>query len=78
MRIIVDGYGKTVAKRDNQIVIKENGKEEEFITAINIRDNLECSRKAAIAIIEYLDLIGITERHEDLRQPGVHYMDYFL
>ena len=30
MRIIVDGYGKTVAKRDNQIVIKENGKEEDY------------------------------------------------
>lgn len=53
-------------------------KTQEFITAINVRDNLECSRKAAIAIIEYLDLIGITERHEDLRQPGVHYMDCFL
>lgn len=63
---------KTVKK------IKEIFKAQEFITAINIRDNLECSRKAAIAIIEYLDLIGITERHEDLRQPGVHYMDYFL
>ena len=26
----MDGYGKTVAKRDNQIVIKENGKEEDY------------------------------------------------
>ena len=36
MRIIVDGYGKTVAKRDNQIVIKENGKEEEYFVIDDI------------------------------------------
>ena len=26
MKLVVDGFGKSVAKRDNQIVIKENGK----------------------------------------------------
>ena len=25
MKLVVDGFGKSVAKRDNQIVIKENG-----------------------------------------------------
>jgi CRISPR-associated protein Cas1 len=30
MRIVVDGFGKSIAKRDNQIVIKENGKEKDF------------------------------------------------
>ncbi|MDR3290744.1 MAG: CRISPR-associated endonuclease Cas1, partial [Methanobrevibacter sp.] len=30
MRIIIDGFGKSVAKRDNQIVIKENGKEKDY------------------------------------------------
>ena len=32
----MDGYGKTVAKRDNQIVIKENGKEEEYFVIDDI------------------------------------------
>ena len=36
MRIIVDGYGITVAKRDNQIVIKENGKEEDYFVIDDI------------------------------------------
>ena len=26
MKLVVDGFGKSVAKRDNQIVIKENGR----------------------------------------------------
>jgi CRISPR-associated protein Cas1 len=30
MKIVVDGFGKSIAKRDNQIVIKENGKEKDF------------------------------------------------
>lgn len=33
MRLIVDGFGKTISKRDNQIVIKENGKETDFFLA---------------------------------------------
>ena len=30
MRIIIDGFNKTINKRDNQIVIKENGKEIDY------------------------------------------------
>ena len=30
MKLVVDGFGKSVAKRDNQIVIKENGKEVDY------------------------------------------------
>lgn len=33
MRIVVDGFGKSIAKRDNQIVIKEKGKEIDFFLA---------------------------------------------
>ena len=36
MKLIIDGFGKTVAKRDNQIVIKEEGKEKDFYLAKEI------------------------------------------
>ena len=36
LKLIIDGFGKTVAKRDNQIVIKENGKEKDFFLANEI------------------------------------------
>ena len=36
MKLVIDGFGKSVAKRDNQIVIKENGKEKDFFLANEI------------------------------------------
>ncbi|MDR1820385.1 MAG: CRISPR-associated endonuclease Cas1 [Methanobrevibacter sp.] len=36
MRIIVDGFGKSVTKRDNQIIIKENGKEKDYFLVKDI------------------------------------------
>ena len=36
LKLIIDGFGKSVAKRDNQIVIKENGKEKDFFLADEI------------------------------------------
>ena len=30
MRLIIDGFGKSVTKRDNQIVIRENGEELDY------------------------------------------------
>ena len=36
LKLIIDGFGKSVAKRDNQIVIKENGKEKDFFLANEI------------------------------------------
>ena len=36
MKLVVDGFGKSVAKRDNQIVIKENGKELNFYLAKDV------------------------------------------
>jgi len=36
MKLVVDGFGKSISKRDNQIVIKENGKEKDFFLAKNL------------------------------------------
>ena len=51
---------------------------EKTMSAVFLRDYLNCSRKAAISILEYLDILGVTERQNDVRKPGVHYMDYFI
>ena len=36
MKLVIDGYGKSVTKRDNQIVIKEDGKEKDYFLAKDI------------------------------------------
>ena len=36
MKLIIDGFGKSVTKRDNQIVIKENGVEKDYFKADEI------------------------------------------
>jgi len=45
---------------------------------VNIRDYLGVSRKVTLAVLEYLDNLEVTIRQEDVRKPGVHYMDYFI
>lgn len=40
MKLVVDGFGKSVSKRDNQIVIKEKGKEVSFFLAKNVKQVL--------------------------------------
>ena len=47
-------------------------------TAAQIRDCLGVSRKIAIALLEYLDKIQVTQRLDNIRKPGVHYMDYYI
>lgn len=59
MRIIVDGYGKTVAKRDNQIVIKENGKEEDYFVIDDISQIL-ITGKGSITF----DALALMGEHE--------------
>ena len=59
MRIIVDGYGKTVAKRDNQIVIKENGKEEDYFVIDDISQIL-ITGKGSITF----DALALLDEHE--------------
>lgn len=44
-------------------------------TAAQVRDYVGTSRKTAIALLEYLDRIGITQREGDFRKPGVYYSD---
>lgn len=36
MRLVIDGFGKSVSKRDNQIIIKENNKEIKYFRAKDI------------------------------------------
>ena len=59
MRIIVDGFGKTVAKRDNQIVIKENGKEEDYFRIDEISQVL-ITGKGSITF----DALSLLAEHE--------------
>lgn len=58
--------------------IRELFKGEEFVTVAELRDYLGCSRKTIISVLEYLDTLGVTQRENDLRKPGVHYMDFFI
>jgi selenocysteine-specific elongation factor len=45
------------------------------VTAAQVRDCLGVGRKTAIALLEYLDRLQITQRINDVRKPGTHYMD---
>lgn len=51
--------------------------EQGSVSVAQTRDYLETGRKMAVAILEYLDGIQVTQRIEDIRKPGVHYLDYF-
>lgn len=64
--------------QDNVNKIREMFRNNESVTTVFIRDCLQCSRKTAISILEYLDTLGVTERHGDVRRPGVHYMDFYV
>ncbi len=37
MRLIIDGFGKSISRRDNQIVIRENGDEVDYFLAKNLK-----------------------------------------
>jgi selenocysteine-specific elongation factor len=45
------------------------------VSAAQVRDCLGVGRKTAIALLEYLDRLQITQRINDVRKPGTHYMD---
>ncbi|KJS81277.1 MAG: translation elongation factor [Peptococcaceae bacterium BICA1-8] len=45
------------------------------VTAAQVRDYLGVGRKTAIALLEYLDRLQITQRMDNVRKPGSHYMD---
>lgn len=58
--------------------IRDIFKIKDTVTVGYIRDYLGCSRKVAVAILEYLDGIEFTVREANIRKPGVHYMDFFI
>jgi len=59
-------------------VIRSFFDKQDSATAAQIRDLLDINRKIAIALLEYLDRIEITQRVENIRKPGVHYMDFYI
>ncbi len=56
--------------------IAETAERGEF-TAAQLRDRLDCGRKVAIFILEFLDRHGVTIRRGDLRRINKHRLDLF-
>ena len=65
MRLIIDGFNKSITKRDNQIVIKEDGKEIDYFLASDLKQIIILGKGAitfdAIALLAdtEVDLIAI-------------------
>lgn len=51
--------------------------EDRQLTAAQLRDRLDCGRKVAIFILEFLDRHGVTIRRGDLRRINKHRLDLF-
>ena len=68
MRLIIDEFNKSVTKRDNQIVIKENGKEVDYFLAKDLKQIIILGKGAitfdAIALLaeNNVDLIAVDWR----------------
>ena len=68
MRLIIDGFNKSVSKRDNQIVIKEDGKEVDYFLSKDLKQIIILGKGAitfdAIALLAEsdVDLIAIDWR----------------
>ena len=68
MRLIIDGFNKSVSKRDNQIVIKEDGKEVDYFLAKDLKQIIILGKGAitfdAIGLLAdaNVDLIAIDWR----------------
>lgn len=68
MRLIIEGFNKSISKRDNQIVIKENGKEVDYFLAKDLKQILIIGKGSitfdAISLLaeEDVDLISIDWR----------------
>ena len=65
MRLIIDGFSKSITKRDNQIVVKEDGKEIDYFLAKDLKQIIILGKGAitfdAIALLaqENVDLIAV-------------------
>ena len=70
MRLIIDGFNKTINKRDNQIVIKEDGQEIDYFLPKDLKQIVILGKGAitfdAIAILAEanVDLIAVNWRGE--------------
>ena len=68
MRLLIDGFNKSVTKRDNQIVIKEDGKEVDYFLPKDLKQIIILGKGAitfdAIALLSdaNVDLIAIDWR----------------
>ena len=68
MRLIIDGFNKSITKRDNQIVIKEEGKEVDYFLPKDLKQIIILGKGAitfdAIALLAEsdVDLIAIDWR----------------
>ena len=68
MRLIIDGFNKTISKRDNQILIKEDGKEIDYFLAKDLNQILIIGKGSitfdAISLLasENVDLISVDWR----------------
>jgi len=63
---------------DTAILLKvhtSNYKITGFTEEVSLQAMVELGREKAIALLEYLDRLQITERMDDVRKPGSHYMD---
>ena len=65
MRLLIDGFNKSVTKRDNQIVIKEDGKEVDYFLPKDLKQIIILGKGAitfdAIALLSdaNVDLLAI-------------------
>ena len=59
MKLVIDGFGKSITKRDNQIVVKENGVEKDYFRAQDINQIL-FTGKGSITF-DALDLLAENE-----------------
>lgn len=68
MRLIIDGFGKSISRRDNQIIIKENGGEIDYFLAKELKQIIILGKGAitfdAIALLakNNVDLIAVDWR----------------
>lgn len=68
MRLIIDGFGKSISKRDNQIIIKENGGEVDYFLAKDLKQIIILGKGAitfdAISLLatNNVDLIAVDWR----------------
>lgn len=74
-RLNEDLYIASEAYNSALAVISSILKSKGTITAAETRDALKTNRAIAIALLEHTDSLGVTERHENLRKPGIRFMD---